>query len=274
MRNLPPPSVSILIPLFNGDPSVVCASLKSICNQTYPDFECIVIDESTSIELAQEYRRICAEDKRFIYVHPDTRLGLADSLNLAISMARGELLARFDSDDQCLPERLENQVSFMNKNPEIGMVGSAIEIIDASGKRLAVRTYPEIHEEIVRKLQYTNSFAHPTVMYRAQVVKSHGAYNSNFRFAEDLELWLRWFGQGVQFANLPNVLVRYRQNQTSRGIDNWQYNIKARVINFDRKLFFLRIAGIAIVLIWSIIPSSLQESIYRLVIFNHKKANN
>jgi hypothetical protein len=108
-------------------------------------------------------------------------------------------------------------------------------------------------------------------MFRRQVVDRYGPYDADFRFAEDLDLWLRWFKNGVKFANLSNVLVRYRQTKTRRQIKNWRYNIKARVINFDRKLFIFRLIGIFIIGTWMIIPAPVQEVIYRATIFRSKK---
>ena len=86
------PLVTVVVPSFNEDPHIVRASLESIRAQTFADFECIVVDESSRPELAEACRAVCAEDPRFIYVHPTERLGLPKSLNLAISKARGQLI--------------------------------------------------------------------------------------------------------------------------------------------------------------------------------------
>src|SRR5947209_8445890 len=108
------PTVTVVVPSFNEEPHIVRASLESVRAQSFTDFECIVVDESTRPELAAACREICSEDSRFIYVHPTERLGLPKSLNLAISKARGQLIARFDSDDVCMPERLGLQVAFLD----------------------------------------------------------------------------------------------------------------------------------------------------------------
>lgn len=260
------PLVTVVIPCFNEEPNIVRASLGSVRNQSFRDFECIVVDESTEPELAENCRLICDEDHRFTYIHPNKRLGLSGSLNLGISLAKGELVARFDSDDICLPTRLANQILFMQANPTVGVVGGAMEIIDDSGTTTAVRHYPLDHISISRKLQYTNAFAHPTVMFRKSIVERFGAYSPEFKFAEDLELWLRLLNRGVRFANMQEVLVQYRQGETNRQMKNWRYNLKARILHISKDLFFLRLLGIVAISIWSITPDFMQKKIYQLAI--------
>lgn len=265
------PKVTLLIPAFNEPEHILEQSLSSVMAQSFTDFECIVVDESTHLEAAQACERICARDPRFRYVHPTERLGLPGSLNLAISMARGQLLARFDSDDVCLPERLEVQVAFMDAHPDIGVVGAGLQLIDESGMPTSVRHYPERSEDIERKLQFTTTMAHPTVMYRTDIIRHCGCYDPSFRFSEDLDLWLRWLNCGVKFANVPNVLVKYRQAQTRRNRSHWRFNLRARVKNFSSSHFFLRVAGIVCISTWSILPPSVQESVFRLLLLRPRR---
>lgn len=260
------PKVTLLVPVFNEPEHILEQSLSSVMAQTFTDFECIVVDESTLPEAAQACERICSRDPRFRYVHPTERLGLPGSLNLAISMARSQLLARFDSDDVCLPERLAVQVAFMDAHPSIGVVGACLQLIDESGRPTSERHYPERSEDIARKLQFTTTLAHPTVMYRADVTKHFGCYDPSFRFAEDLDLWLRWLNCGVKFANVPDVLVKYRQAQTRRHRKHWRFNLRARVRNFGPSHLIRRVAGIVCIGAWSILPFSVQESVFRLLL--------
>lgn len=265
------PKVTLLVPAFNEPEHIMEQSLTSVMAQTFTDFECIVVDESTCPEAAQACLRICARDPRFRYIHPIDRLGLPGSLNLAISMARAPLLARFDSDDICLPERLAVQVTFMDAHPDVGVVGAGLQLIDETGRPTAERHYPERSNDITRKLQFTTSLAHPTVMYRADIVKRFGGYDPTFRFAEDLDLWLRWLNCGVKFANVPDVLVKYRQAQTRRHRIHWHFNLRARVRNFGVSHLLRRVAGIACIGTWSILPSTVQESVFRLMLLRVRK---
>jgi glycosyltransferase involved in cell wall biosynthesis len=262
-----PPIVSIVVPSFNEKAEIVRASLDSLKVQTFTDFECIVIDESTLQDRADACAACCAGDARFIYVHPKQRLGLAASLNLGIDKARGEFIARFDADDLCAPDRLALQVKFLKEHPQLSLVGGALEIIDEEGKSTAIRDYPLSHIDIAKGIHFTSTVAHPTAMFRRSVALAHGAYDPDFRFSEDLELWLRWMRAGIRFANLPQILVRYRQNETRRNTQVWRYNLKARIRNFATEHMVRRIVGICGIGIWMALPAAVQERAFKALVF-------
>lgn len=269
------PLVTVVVPSFNEAPDIVRVSLESLRAQTFTDFECIVIDESTDSDLANACRVACAQDKRFFYIRPAQRLGLSQSLNLAINKARGQLIARFDSDDICMPFRLELQVSFLRAHPEISAVGGALDIISAEGRFIAHRIYPQTPNKIASAMQLTNAIAHPTVMFRKEAIDRYGGYNPSYRYCEDLDLWLRWMNAGLLFANLTQVLVQYRQDNTRREQINWRYNLKARLSNFSYQHLIRRIIGITCIAAWVAVPGKLQEQIYKLILLsrgNHEDA--
>lgn len=268
------PLVTVVVPAFNELPHIVRASLESIRVQTLVDFECIVVDESTRPESAEACRAVCAQDRRFIYVHPSQKIGLARSLNLAMSKARGQLIARFDSDDVCVPERLALQVAFLKAHPEISVVGGAIDIINTEGCVLASRRYPLTPTEIAKGMQFTTTIAHPTVMYRREAIEQHGMYNPEFRFSEDLDLWLRWINAGICFANLPQVLVHYRQDVTARDQRHWRFNLRARVANFRMKYAVRRVLGIFFICMWIAMPNILKKKIFKELILRPRNEVN
>jgi glycosyltransferase involved in cell wall biosynthesis len=271
MNNTHRPLVSVVIPSFNEEPHIVRASLESIRAQTFANFECIVVDESTSSELSEACRTVCTEDPRFVYVHPTERLGLAKCLNLAISQARGQFIARFDSDDLCMPDRLELQVAFLQAHPAISIVGGALDIISNEGRVIAHRHYPQTSTAIAKGMHLTTSIAHPTVMFRKEAIEWHGGYNSKFHFAEDLDLWLRWMNAGLLFANLPQVLVHYRQDSTRRDQRHWSFNLRARTSNFSGQYLVRRAIGISCIAIWVAVPKMIQELVYNLVILRRRR---
>lgn len=264
------PLVTVVVPSFNEPPHIVRASLESIRHQTFANFECIVVDESTRPELADACRAACAEDKRFIYIHPKERLGLSESLNLGISKARGQLIARFDSDDICMPNRLELQIAFLRAHPEISVVGRAMDIISAGGRLIARRNYPQTLNKIASAMQLTNAIAHPTVMFRKEAIDYYGGYNPNYQYCEDLDLWLRWLNVGLLFENLPQVLVRYRQDNTRRDQLHWRYNLRVRLSNFSSRHLIRRIIGITCIAAWAIVPGKLQEQIYKVILLRRR----
>lgn len=263
------PRVSVVVPAFNPAEDILALSLRSIATQTWGDWECLVIDESTDAKRARACQDLCAQDPRFRYVRPDQRLGLAGSLNLGISLAKGELIARFDSDDMCMPQRLAEQVAFLDAHPDVGVVGSWMQIMDAQSQVTATRRYATEHGQIVRKFIYTNALAHPTVMLRkALVAGAEGAYRADFRYCEDLELWLRMLGRGVRFANMPEYLVTYRQDSTHRPLDNWKFNVRARWLHLSAPHRLLKLGAIGLLALWAYLPSPMREAFYKRTIFN------
>ena len=265
------PKISCIVPCFNETIKNLDDSLKSLSSQTFTDFECILIDESTDIDSSLQCERICKLDARFTYIRPKKRLGLAGSLNLGIDASSGEYIARFDSDDICAIERFALQSEFLDQNPEIGLVGGFMEIIDESGLLIGYRNYPISHKEIQKKFIFSNALAHPTVMMRRSTLLNSGRrYDPNFKFAEDLELWLGLLNRGILFANLPVALVRYRQQTTTRYFGNWIYNVKARIKNLSSPYVSLKIFGILVIITWSLMPKFVQVFIFRKLQFSHQ----
>ncbi|WP_072550368.1 MULTISPECIES: glycosyltransferase [Candidatus Fukatsuia] len=264
------PRVSIIIPTFNEPLATLERSLKSIFEQSFIDFECIVIDESTDSDRADFCKQLCSQDSRFIYVNPQKRIGLAASLNLALQMARADWVARFDSDDICMPDRIAQQVEFLSKNKDVDVLGGAIEIVDDSLNRVGFKFYPEAHNEIIRKSHFINPLAHPTVMFRRNTVLDSGGYDPRFKYGEDLELWLRLINKNAKFANLDKILIQYRQSTLSRPDINWRFNFKARIKNFRPHDLIRRVSGIAIIGCWAFLPRKIQESIYKVLILRRK----
>ncbi len=266
------PRLSIIIPCFNERPDVLRASLESVRAQGFEDFECLVVDESTDAASAEACRLFCAADLRFRYVRPERRLGLAASLNLGIAESGGELIARFDSDDLCDPGRMEAQVAFLEARPDVGVLGGQLAVIDDAGRPIGIQRYPLEHDEIERRFHLTTGIAHPTVMMRRAVLGSAGVYDPAFRYAEDLDLWLRLLNAGVRFANLDSVLVQYRQQTNRRSSEHWRYNLRARRRNFRARMWPRRGLGIAAVAAWSAVPGSLQERLFARIRYSGEGA--
>jgi glycosyltransferase involved in cell wall biosynthesis len=262
------PRVSVVMPAFNEAADVMAASMDSLVVQTMGHFECIVIDESTQPEAAAACNALCKRDPRFHYIRPSTRIGLAGSLNLGIAMARASLIARFDSDDICLPYRFEHQVAFLDAHPEVGVLGGCLEIFSPEIGTIAIRHYPTDPTIIARRFQTTTAIAHPTVMMRKSILERFGGYDPSFRFAEDLDLWLRLLNHDVRFANLSEVLVRYRQQSTARDSKHWKFNLRARLGNFSHRHLPYRIAGVMAIAAWRLIPRTLQEHVFRKLLLS------
>lgn len=199
------PKVTVLMSVFNGE-RYLKEAIDSILNQTFTDFEFLIINDSStdkSRDIITQY-----DDSRIILVDNETNLGLTKSLNKGIDLTRGEYIARMDSDDISLPDRLAKQVKFMDANPDIGVCGTWIQSIGLDNEK--VISFPTDPAAIHCALIFQNPLIHPSVLVNNKLLKSHNLnYNQNFLKAQDYELWTRCC-QFFHLANLNEVLLQYR----------------------------------------------------------------
>jgi glycosyltransferase involved in cell wall biosynthesis len=186
-------------------------SVRSILDQTFVDFELVVVDDcgsDGSIELVE-----AIADSRVSIERNSTNLGLTRSLNVGLGKARGRYLARMDADDIAMPDRLARQVAFLDGHPEIAIVGGACELIDDVGRSRGMRILPPTDLGIRWLMLFGSPFAHPAVMIRRDVLSRHGLeYDPAFRTAQDYDLWVRLLAL-ESGANLLEPLLKYRLRQ-------------------------------------------------------------
>jgi glycosyltransferase involved in cell wall biosynthesis len=198
------PLVSVILPVYNGEPYLQ-ESIQSILKQDYPNFEFIIINDGSSdaswdiIQQIQDYR---------VRVFTQENCGLPATLNRGIHLAKGEFIARIDQDDRALPKRLSAQILFLQTHPQIGVVGSAYRIIDATGTVIGIRYPLCMPHQVKRHLFIGNPFCHGSVVFHKHIVLSVGGYDHEAPI-EDYELWSRLAGV-TQITNLPDVLYDYR----------------------------------------------------------------
>lgn len=203
------PRVSVVMAAYNGA-EYLPAAIDSILNQTYGDFEFIIIDDGSTDETPEVIRRY--SDPRICAVRNPQNIGLIGSLNRGLDMARGELVARMDADDESLPNRFEEQVRFLDAHPEIGVCGTAIETF---GTRVENRTVECDSARLRCMLLFETGLNHNTVILRRSLIQEHNLrYDPDYPHAEDYELWAR-LADVTEFANLPDKLVRYRLHPES-----------------------------------------------------------
>lgn len=203
------PAISVIMCVFNAQDYVESAIL-SIRNQTFSDFEFLILDDGSTDGTATILHRHAAEDNRLRIIHQPNR-GVVASLNLLIESAQSDLLARMDGDDIAAPHRLALQVHAMRAEPDIVALGSWARLIDAAGRPTGRITSPPSHHAPISLALGTNKPAllHSSVMMRADAVQRVGGYRAAFRHCEDLDLWWRLSRVG-QLANLPLPLIDYR----------------------------------------------------------------
>src|SRR5581483_4182638 len=182
--------------------------------QSFADFEFLIIDDGSTDRSRAMLERYAARDRRIrLTSRPNT--GYTAALNELLREARGELVARMDADDVALPERLARQVAYLRAHPDVVCVGTAVQFIDGAGAYLRDGHPGMDHEEIQRRaLAGDCALNHPSVMMRRAAVLAVGGSHVEFEPAEDLDLWLR-LGEVGRLANLPEVLMKYRQHPAS-----------------------------------------------------------
>ena len=205
-------NISVLLPVYNAG-SYLSPAIESILAQDFMDFEFIIIDDASTDDSAKVIREYATKDPRIQPFFHQRNIGLAKTLNQGLEAADGEFIARMDQDDEALPQRLRTQYLFMKSRPAVAVAGSYIVHMGKARNRDRLVRLPTDPPEIARTLESENCIYHPSVMMRRKPIIRLGGYRSEFRNAEDYDLWLR-VSQSYEIANIPVALLRYRFNPT------------------------------------------------------------
>ena len=228
--------VSVLMPVYNVE-KFLREAIDSILNQTYKNIELIIIDDCStdnSRDIIKSY-----SDSRIRAYFNDENLQQPRTRNKAIKLANGKYIANMDSDDISLPNRIEEQVKFMESNKDIDICGSYYKTFGGSKIRIVKTPLTDVDFKAVSVV--TSPVAHPTVMLRhSSFEKFNVQYDIDYKYSQDFELWSRLVFEGAKFANIPKVLLYYRENPTSvtygHSSESQKYNEKVITRNL-KKLF-------------------------------------
>ena len=203
--------VTVLMPVYNAE-RYVSEAIESILNQTYRDFEFIIINDGStdqSEEIIQRYN-----DSRIVYVRNERNIRLVATLNKGIRMASGKYIMRMDADDISSTDRMKLQVKFMELHPDVGVCGSFLSVFGETIKPYLSRR-PENDEDIRSSMLVNNPLGHPNVIIRKSVlVKNDIWYDENYYRMEDWGLWISLMPY-CKFYNIQKPLLRYRYVETS-----------------------------------------------------------
>jgi glycosyltransferase involved in cell wall biosynthesis len=197
------PKISVVMSVYNGQ-DYLDEAIESILNQTYKDFEFIIINDGSidnSLEIIKKYQNL---DERIVLISRENK-GLVASLNEGIEKAKGKYIARMDADDICLSTRFEEQIEYMKKN-NLDLCGSWIETFNEKNI-LNIWECPETHRDIEFRSFFMCSFAHPSVMIKKIVFDKLKYENET---AEDYRLWCDILANGYKVGNIQKVLLKYR----------------------------------------------------------------
>lgn len=217
------PFVTVLLPCFNAE-KYLKACLENIILQSFTNFEVIIIDDGSIDNTEQIIKDF--KDPRIIYIKNKSNKGVTYSLNKGISLARGKYISRIDADDVMVLDRLQEQVSFLENNKDYVMVGSGHYRIDAYDLPIGEIDLITENDELKLAILFFNPFSHPTVTYKADLVKAL-LYDNKYMYCEDYELWFRLAEKG-KIKNLELNLVHYRvheKNLTTNNISEMRSNV-------------------------------------------------
>ena len=204
LSNLKNPTVSDLMPAYNAE-KYIAESIESILNQTFSDFEFIIINDGSTDNTAKIVREYARRDPRIKFIDNKKNAGLIAVLNQGLDLCVGEYIARMDSDDISLPDRFAEQVKYLNTNKKCGVVSGGYQMFGMVDKSLFL-------PERVKILDLLNGccVCHPLVMIRKSVIDNYNfRYDSNFKYAEDYELWSRMV-MVCGIENINKILLKYR----------------------------------------------------------------
>ena len=213
--------ISVVMATYNAE-KYLRECIQSVLSQTHSNFELIIVNDNSPDTSDEIIRQFVNEDQRILYISNDKNLKQSACRNKAIKAAKGEFIVIVDSDDICLPDRLERQLDHFSEHPECDVLGSSYCIffdsnVDECKSIVSGNTadiyngHPPVHG--------------PTCMIRRSVFLEHGFYSSKYYDAEDYELWSRWFSQGVVFNNLPEVLYKKRIHEGCVSLSNIKHQI-------------------------------------------------
>jgi glycosyltransferase involved in cell wall biosynthesis len=227
--------VSVVMPVYNAEATLL-QTLESLRAQTCSSMEIIVINDGSTDGTLELLRQ---QDDIKLLDH--SHRGIVPALNDGLTAAHGDYIARMDADDLCHPERIEQQVSYLDTFSDIGLVGCRVAFGGNAEKQAGYSTYVDwinslIEPDDIALNRFVESpFAHPSVLFRRDLFENYGGYRDG-PFPEDYELWLRWMGLGVKAGKIDQELVTWNDppNRLSRTDERYSidafYQIKAQYL--------------------------------------------
>lgn len=203
--------ITVLMPVYNGE-KYIAEAIDSILNQTYRDFEFLIVNDG-STDRTEAIIKSYTDKRIKLITQPNG--GVSNALNTGLKNASGKYIARFDADDISYPERLEEQYTFMLKNPDYVLIGSDAEYVNEEGEFIFLySTTGHSDAEIQERILDKNPFIHSVVFFPKEVVMQSGEYNPKAHTFEDHLLWVKIIKKG-KVCNFNKPLIKVRLNADS-----------------------------------------------------------
>ena len=229
------PKISVIISFFNNC-NTLEKSLRSILNQSYKDFELIIISDGSNDGSNKIVKKFLIKKNNVLYFESKKNVGLTKMLNLGIKFSRGEYIARHDADDLSLSSRFKNQIDILKKKKNLDIIGSNAKYA-YKNKTISIKM-PEKDRYIKKKLIFRNTIIHSTVMMRKKIFQNNLSYDEKFIRCQDYELWLR-IKNRVKFYNIQKELVFRNVKTENFKIKDLLLTSKSRFIHCNYFLSFL-----------------------------------
>lgn len=233
LRFIKKPKVSIIMSVYNGQ-GYLEESVESILNQSFRDFEFLIVDdnsEDSSFPIIERYSNL---DKRVKVFRNKENIGLTKSLNFLLDKAQGDYIARMDSDDVSLPDRILKQHNFLERHKDIFLVGTGAFNINEKGIILSQSEPLTTSSKVSKRLPIGNCIYHPSIMFRNKKLR----YREKFMFSQDYDLYLNLLSLGEKIANVNEPLLKYRIN--SKSISNQRHKAQELFAQQARKFYVQR----------------------------------
>lgn len=260
------PKVSLVMATYNDSPQYLNISITSIVNQTFKDWELIIVDDSDDDKIIKIIDQWGKRDSRIVIArNSQHKFGFVAALNYGLEKATGQYIGRMDSDDISYPERIEKEVKYLDEYSNIDVVGTQTAIINENGERTSSIRFPTTGFKLRLFQMLRCPMQHGTIMMRRQLIDGGIRYDESFKKSEDLELWLRLQKKGYKLYNIQEILYDFRiedgyANKRSR--KHFRYNVKARLKNFAWQYLLTDLCGLAINSFYYCIPSNLKDVVY------------
>lgn len=269
------PLISVIMPVYNAG-NFLCDAIESILNQTYQNFELIIVNDAStdgSAKVIREYAKKYSDKIKAVHLTKNINGGGDAAGNVGFALARGEYVARMDSDDIADPSRLEKQVKYLQSHKQIDVLGSCTDVINAKGEVMGQKNVPLTHKTILQEFFTFHPMIHPTVMVRRSSIIGNVLYSQELPSNNDYLTFFKLIMTGKRFANLPDKLLSYRLHGTNDSLlklkRNFINSLKTRYIavtqlGYKPSLFaVLKLISQCIVVF--VLPEKVAVEIYLLV---------
>ena len=204
------PLVSIILANLNGA-AYLDDAIRSVLSQSFIDWELIAVDTGSTDGSQTILRDLASSDHRVLPTCLPNVLNYPAAINFGLRLAQGDYIARLESDDLWMPNKLQEQIKFLSQpeNSGVGVVGSDALLLNSKQEIIGCKRFPRTHKACTSAIWYRNPLCHSTIICRREAIAQVGGYDESKYLVEDLDLWFR-IAQSWQLANIPMVLVCYR----------------------------------------------------------------